>query len=197
MSPKTSRNGHGYWRSLEQLADDPGALEFVARELSSRPGHSHEGTAEGRGLWLGSRLDRPLRICGVVKNQGEPGGGPFWVRDSDGGTTLQIVESASVDLDDSDQARIWGSSTHFNPVDIVAAVRHRHGKSYPLEEFVDWDGVFVADKSSHGRELRALERPGLWNGAMAHWNTVFVEVPLETFAPVKKIVDLLDPSHSA
>ncbi|MBL8112821.1 MAG: DUF4301 family protein [Acidobacteria bacterium] len=139
-------------------------------------------------------LDRPLRVCGVVRNVGEPGGGPFFV-DGPGGASLQIVESAEADLSDPGQRAIWNSGTHFNPVDLVCAVRNARGELYDLKRFVNEDAVFLSHKTYEGRPLVALERPGLWNGAMARWITVFVEVPLETFAPVKTVLDLLRDEH--
>jgi hypothetical protein len=139
--------------------------------------------------------DRPVRVCGVVRNEGEPGGAPFWVVDRNGQRTLQIVESSQVDLDDPAQRAIFESSTHFNPVDLVCAVRDPSGHPFDLSEFVDPMAVFRAKKSYGGRELLALERPGLWNGAMARWHTTFVEVPACTFAPVKTVFDLLRPEH--
>ncbi len=148
-----------------------------------------------RTTWLTDRFNRPLRVCGMVKNEGEPGGGPFWVRHADGSTSLQIVESTQVDHDDTQQQRISESATHFNPVDIVCGLRDRHGKNYKLTDFVDPDTALIAKKSKNGRTLKALERPGLWNGSMARWNTVFVEVPAETFNPVKTVNDLLRPAH--
>jgi hypothetical protein len=144
--------------------------------------------------WLLDRLDRPMRVCGVVPNTGEPGGGPFWVRSAQGARTLQIVESAEVDAS-PEQRAIFGRSTHFNPVDLVCAMNDRRGRRYDLSKFVDPDAVFISKKSFDGRELRALERPGLWNGGMSGWNTVFVEVPGSTFHPVKTVFDLLRPSH--
>lgn len=145
----------------------------------------------------GHGTDRPLRVCGVVRNQGEPGGGPFWTVERDGTTTRQIVESAQVDLGDPAQAAVWGASTHFNPVDLVCLLRDPEGRPFDLSRFVDPDTVFLAQKTHEGRPLKALERPGLWNGAMARWETFFVEVPLETFAPVKSVLDLLRPEHQA
>jgi hypothetical protein len=141
------------------------------------------------------RLDRPLRVCGVVPNTGEPGGGPFWVRQSDGTVDLQIVEGAQIEPGNREQQSILRSSTHFNPVDLVCAVRDVDGRPYDLRRFVDPETAIVTQKSAGGRDLKALERPGLWNGAMAHWNTVFVEVPLETFSPVKTVLDLLRDEH--
>jgi len=141
-----------------------------------------------------SDRQRPIRICGVVRNEGEPGGGPFWVAGPEG-ESRQIVESAQVDLLERGQAAIWGKATHFNPVDLVCSLRDAAGRPFDLSRFVDERAVFVAKKTHEGRALLALERPGLWNGAMAHWETVFVEVPKETFAPVKTILDLLRPEH--
>jgi hypothetical protein len=138
---------------------------------------------------------RPVRVCGVVRNEGEPGGGPFWVAGPGGEPTLQIVESSQVDHADPAQEAIWRSATHFNPVDLVCALRAPDGTPWPLEEFADPATVFIARKSKDGRVLKALERPGLWNGAMARWHTVFVEVPIETFTPVKTVFDLLRPEH--
>ena len=139
-------------------------------------------------------LDRPLRVCGVVRNTGEPGGGPFWVRDKDGCLSRQIVESAQVAQDAGQQA-IFNSATHFNPVDLVCAIRNYRGDRFDLRRFIDPAAVFIAHKSKDGRALKALEHPGLWNGAMAHWITLFVEVPGTTFTPVKTVLDLLRPEH--
>jgi hypothetical protein len=140
-------------------------------------------------------LNRPLRVCGVVKNQGEPGGGPFWVRREDGTLSRQIVESSQVDMRSPAQRKIWNSSTHFNPVDLVCGLRDHEGKPFVLKDFVDPDTGFISTKSMGGRDLKALELPGLWNGAMAGWNTIFVEVPLSTFSPVKTLLDLLREEH--
>jgi hypothetical protein len=141
-----------------------------------------------------SARKRPLRVAGVVRNEGEPGGGPFWVGGPEG-ESRQIVESAQVDLADPAQAAIWNAATHFNPVDLACSLRDVAGRPFHLPKFVDERAVFVAKKTHEGRKLLALERPGLWNGAMAHWETVFVEVPKETFAPVKTALDLLRPEH--
>jgi hypothetical protein len=145
--------------------------------------------------WLMDRLERPVRVCGVVPNTGEPGGGPFWVRDADGVVGLQIVETAQIDPDSDEQQRLLARSTHFNPVDLVCGMRDAAGEPYVLPPLVDADAVIVTRKSLDGREVKVLERPGLWNGAMAGWNTVFVEVPLATFTPVKTVLDLLRPEH--
>jgi hypothetical protein len=140
-------------------------------------------------------LNRPLRVCGVVPNQGEPGGAPFWVQGVDGSLSLQIVEKAQVDLGDPEQESIWETATHFNPVDLVCALRDDQGVPFDLSRYVDREAVFISRKSLEGRELKALELPGLWNGAMARWLTVFVEVPIITFNPVKTVFDLLRPEH--
>ncbi len=154
-------------------------------------------------LLAGSLLDaegasraegRPVRVAGVVRNQGEPGGGPFWVAGPDG-PSLQIVESSQVDLADPGQAAVWKASTHFNPVDLAVSLRDGSGRPYRLADFVDENAVFIARKTKDGRALKALERPGLWNGAMARWKTVFVEIPIEAFTPVKTVFDLLRTEH--
>ncbi|HEY8021382.1 MAG TPA: DUF4301 family protein, partial [Thermoanaerobaculia bacterium] len=142
------------------------------------------------------RLARPLRVCGVGRNTGEPGGGPFWVcSDRAGEISVQLVETSQIDRENPEQRDHLRSATHFNPVDIACALRDRRGRPFDLPRYIDQATVFLSDKSHGGRTLRALERPGLWNGAMAGWNTVFVEVPNEIFAPVKTVLDLLRPEH--
>ena len=141
------------------------------------------------------RLNRPIRICGVVKNQGEPGGGPFFVNHENGCISIQIVESSQVDSMNKEQLNLLNSSTHFNPVDLACAIKDYTGEKFDLRKFVDSSACFISSKSKSGRDLKALELPGLWNGAMAFWNTVFVEVPIETFNPVKTVNDLLRKSH--
>jgi hypothetical protein len=131
----------------------------------------------------------------MVKNTGEPGGGPFWVRHPDGSVRLQIVETAQVDLSQSPQRKILESATHFNPVDMVCALRGPDGLPYKLQDFVDASAGLISEKSKDGKPLKALELPGLWNGSMAYWNTAFVEAPLETFNPVKTVNDLLRENH--
>ncbi|MCH7928551.1 MAG: DUF4301 family protein [Candidatus Dadabacteria bacterium] len=140
-------------------------------------------------------LNRPLRVCGVVKNEGQPGGGPFWIKDSQGNVSKQIVESAQVDNKNDKQNGIWNSSTHFNPVDLVCAIYDYKGEKFDLQKYVDMNTVFISKKSKDGINIKAMELPGLWNGAMAYWNTVFIEVPLITFNPVKTVFDLLKPEH--
>jgi hypothetical protein len=172
--------------------------EFTGKEVNIDvpPGFRDLHPSERRSILL-KRLNRPLRVCGMVKNEGEPGGGPFWVDDPDGkgGTSLQIVESQQIDGEDPRQSGIWSSATHFNPVDIVCGVRDFKGRKFDLSAFVDTDTATIVRKSEKGRELCALEWPGLWNGSMAFWNTVFIEVPLTTFNPVKTVEDLLRPEH--
>jgi hypothetical protein len=141
--------------------------------------------------------DRPLRVAGVVPNAGEPGGGPFWVEDLSGVASLQIVESAQVARGDAGQRAIFGAATHFNPVDLVVALRDAGGRPHRLDRFVDPASSFVTAKVENGRRLTVLERPGLWNGAMAGWRTVFVDIPAWTFAPVKTVLDLARPEHRA
>jgi len=139
-------------------------------------------------------LNRPIRVCGMVKNEGEPGGGPFWVQ-GEHFESLQIVESAQIDMSDASQVDVFKNGTHFNPVDLVCGVKNYKGEKFDLRQFRDEEAGFISEKSFQGRQLQAMELPGLWNGAMAHWNTIFVEVPLITFNPVKTVNDLLKPAH--
>jgi len=145
--------------------------------------------------YLKEKLNRPIRICGMVKNEGEPGGGPFWVRDIYGNLSLQIVESAQINLKNNSQKDILTNATHFNPVDLVCGVKNYKGEKFNLEDFVDHNAAFITAKTKMGKDLKALELPGLWNGSMAHWNTIFVEVPIITFNPVKTVNDLLKAPH--
>lgn len=185
------RKETGEWlRKIESGNTDLAALKkFISEELNVR-GIDNASSDE-----LVRILKRPIRICGMVKNQGEPGGGPFWTQMPDGSISPQIIEKAQIDLDNSDQKAILEASTHFNPVDIVAVLTDENGQSYDLEKYIDHATAFIAQKSYEGKDIRALEHPGLWNGAMAFWNTVFVEVPLITFNPVKTVIDLLRPAH--
>ena len=137
-------------------------------------------------------LDRPIRVCGMVKNEGEPGGGPFWVGDDQGREQLQIAESSQIAKEDM---HLMKEATHFNPVDLVCGVQRYDGTKYDLTKYTDPKTGFISQKSAGGRDLRAQELPGLWNGAMANWNTLFVEVPISTFSPVKVVQDLLRPEH--
>lgn len=145
--------------------------------------------------YLYNKLNRPMRVCGMVKNEGEPGGGPFWISNQDDEVSLQIIESSQIDHDNPQQEAIFKASSHFNPVDLVCGCWNYRGEAFNLTDFVDPSTGFVSSKSKDGKELKALELPGLWNGAMADWITVFVEVPIETFNPVKTVNDLLKPMH--
>lgn len=169
-------------------------LDFASRDLNIDeqvfPASPEDGTPV-----LYNMLNRPLRVCGMVKNEDEPGGGPFWVKDKKGFNSLQIVEMSQIDTKDPVQAAIVKKATHFNPVDLVCSIKDYEGNVFDLHRFIDPETGFISHKSKDGKELKALERPGLWNGAMANWNTVFVEVPLITFNPVKTINDLLRPEH--
>ena len=189
---------------LEHLAAgrvDAGLLEeirtFARRELAIvvPPGLQHAPRHE-QIRFLHDRLNRPLRVCGMVRNEGEPGGGPFWVEHPDGSLSRQIVEASQVDAALPEQRALFAASTHFNPVDLVCGVRDYRGQPFDLQHFADPNTGFIAHKTYAGRPLKALELPGLWNGAMAYWNTVFVEVPLSTFSPVKTVLDLLRPEHA-
>ena len=187
---------------LARLEEKPGeaALDEAAGLLERRFGlelsaSMKSGGLEARSARLIEALDRPLRVCGVVRNEGEPGGGPFWMVDGRDMVSAQIVEGSQIDPHDEGQQAIRQAATHFNPVDLVCALKDRKGRAYDLKRFIDEGTVFISTKSQGGRELKALERPGLWNGAMAYWNTVFVEVPITTFAPVKTVFDLLRDTH--
>lgn len=175
---------------LEQL------ITFAEKDLNIGLSREfQELSASEKKAALKKHLDRPIRVCGMVKNEGEPGGGPFWVTHKTGETSLQIVESAQIDHDNYQQSKIAQEATHFNPVDIVCSTRCYLGKKFDLSKYVDPDTHFISSKTKDGQELKALEHPGLWNGSMAYWITVFVEVPVETFNPVKTVADLLKPSH--
>jgi hypothetical protein len=140
-------------------------------------------------------LNRPTRVCGMVKNSGEPGGGPFWVRSPKEGLTRQIVEIPQIDRSDPSQQEILSRSTHFNPVDMVCGIRDWQGRPYDLSRFVDHDTAIITSKHQGGQNVRVLEHPGLWNGGMASWHSLFVEIPPEAFNPVKTVFDLLRPAH--
>jgi len=171
-------------------------LDFCEKEFGiSFPADFHEEPLAVRCEGALRKLNRPLRVCGVVKNVGEPGGGPFWVEDESGSLSIQIVEEIQVDPNSESQRSLWKAATHFNPVDLVCGVRDYTSQKFDLKQFVNRKAISIARKTEKGRELQALELPGLWNGAMADWNTVLVEVPLETFNPVKTVDDLLRPQH--
>ena len=150
---------------------------------------------EERVEMLREKLNRPVRVCGMVRNEGEPGGGPYIIAGKDGCTSLQILESVQINPEDPGAKGAMARATHFNPVDLVCCLRNYKGERFDLTKYVDPDAGFISSKSFEGRELKALELPGLWNGAMSNWNTVFVEVPVETFNPVKTVLDLLRDAH--
>ncbi|MDA3898574.1 MAG: DUF4301 family protein [Desulfobacteraceae bacterium] len=169
---------------------------FLENELSRQMPRDFDKIPVGKKQkTLIQSLNRPLRVCGMVKNTGAPGGGPFWTKDSDNNISLHIVETSQIDIDDKHQKSILNRLTHFNPVDLVCGTKNWQGESFDLTEYVDHQAVFISNKSENGRDLKALELPGLWNGAMAFWNTAFVEVPKITFNPVKEVTDLLEIHH--
>jgi len=171
-------------------------FEFIRhRLLIGIPDDVNNASEKAKGAYLFSKLNRPLRVCGMVRNAGDPGGGPFWVEGKDKNISRQIVESAQIDPGSKRQQSILSSATHFNPVDIVCGVRDFQGNQFDLKKYVDNEAVFISNKSKNGRPLKALELPGLWNGAMSFWNTVFIEVPEITFNPVKTVNDLLRAEH--
>jgi hypothetical protein len=190
LAERVSSELHEHCRRLER--DGAGAVAGAAAFAHERLGLRLAAAATPAEIVRA--LDRPVRVCGMVVNTGEPGGGPYWVRTAEG-VSRQVVESAQVDLGSAGQAAVFRAATHFNPVFLAVALRDRHGAAHALERFVDPEAVIVTRKSHGGRELLALERPGLWNGAMAQWHTRFVEVPLAVFNPVKTVFDLLRPEH--
>lgn len=171
---------------------------FAKEKLYLQPGLEFEEMTHIEKIdYLYTKLNRPIRICGMVKNEGEPGGGPFWVKNTEGEISLQIVESSQIDLGNPGQKEVFNKSTHFNPVDLVCYVRDFNGEQFDLHDFIDPSTGFISTKSKDGRELKAQELPGLWNGAMADWITIFVEVPIITFNPVKTVNDLLRKEHQS
>ncbi len=189
---------NGYLDQMDAGASDElveEALEFIHQWI--QPGLPLGMTPEQRLQYVRLRLDRPLRVCGMVRNEGEPGGGPFWVKMPGGYLSKQIVEKSQVENGNVNQLKVFKSATHFNPVDIVCSIKNREGNNYPLDNFIDHEACFISEKFQHGHVIKALELPGLWNGAMALWNTLFVEVPNTTFNPVKTVNDLLRPGHQS
>ncbi|MDR0428313.1 MAG: DUF4301 family protein [Dysgonamonadaceae bacterium] len=178
--------------SHEQLLE---MLSFLRKKLNVKNPETKMLEDVELVLHIKSKLNRPLRVCGMVKNTGEPGGGPFFVHNSDGTISLQILESSQINKNDAEMKSLFENGTHFNPVDLVCGLKNYKGEKFNLRKHVDKNTGFISSKSKNGKELRALELPGLWNGAMADWNTVFVEVPLETFNPVKTVNDLLRKEH--
>ena len=176
----------------EQVID---ILQFLQRELFCKLPDTKLLEDTELVVYLKKKLNRPMRVCGMVKNVGEPGGGPFLAYNSDGTISLQILESSQIDMNDPEKKAMFEQGTHFNPVDLVCAIRNYKGEKFDLTKYVDPATGFISSKSKSGRNLKALELPGLWNGAMSDWNTVFVEVPLTTFNPVKTVNDLLREQH--
>lgn len=176
----------------EQLEE---IIRFVQRDLCCRKSDIKQLEDAELVIYLRGKLNRPMRVCGVVKNVGEPGGGPFLTYNQDGTVSLQILESSQIDKNNTEYMRMFTEGTHFNPVDLVCAVKDYKGNAFNLPQYVDKTTGFISSKSKNGKELKALELPGLWNGAMSDWNTVFVEVPLATFNPVKTVNDLLREQH--
>ena len=177
---------------------DAGASEAQLQEIADFVSKNLSTDAKGNKVdadYLRRKLDRPMRVCGVVKNVGEPGGGPFLTYNQDGTVSLQILESSQIDKNNEAYMKMFTQGTHFNPVDLVCAVKNYKGEPFDLPAFVDKTTGFISSKSKAGKELKALELPGLWNGAMSNWSTVFVEVPLGTFNPVKTVNDLLREQH--
>ena len=170
-------------------------IRFVQHDLCCRKADIKELEDAELVIYLREKLNRPMRVCGVVKNVGEPGGGPFLTYNQDGTVSLQILESSQIDKSNKEYMEMFTKGTHFNPVDLVCAVKDYQGKPFDLPKFVDPTTGFISQKSKSGKELQALELPGLWNGAMSNWSTVFVEVPLSTFNPVKTVNDLLREQH--
>ena len=190
------------FRALANLASgvNEGVLaaaeEVFEQELGAKFSPSYSSfSLEEKARYLFEKLNRPIRVCGMVENTGEPGGGPFWVQEEDGSLSLQIAETAQLNLEDESQKKLFESSTHFNPTDLVCGIKDYQGNKYDLLKFRDPKTGFITQKSKSGKPLKAQELPGLWNGSMAGWNSIFVEVPLITFNPVKTINDLLREVH--
>lgn len=193
------KKAYDYLRLLDTGKYDHEVLEeiirFVQRDLCCRKQDIKLLEDAELVIYLRKKLNRPMRVCGVVKNVGEPGGGPFLTYNQDGTVSLQILESSQIDKSNIAYQKMFTEGTHFNPVDLVCAVKDYKGQPFNLPEFVDRTTGFISSKSKNGKELKALELPGLWNGAMSDWSTVFVEVPLSTFNPVKTVNDLLREQH--
>lgn len=182
-------SGHYSHEQLETI------IRFVQQQLRCRRTDLKELEDADLVIYLRKKLNRPMRVCGMVKNVGEPGGGPFLAYNPDGTISLQILESSQIDMNDPEKKAMFEKGTHFNPVDLVCAIRDYKGRKFNLLEHVDKATGFISYKSKNGNDLKALELPGLWNGSMSDWNTVFVEVPLSTFNPVKTVNDLLREQH--
>ncbi len=191
-----------FLETLDEGEISEGILLEIAQFLSTKmcvvlDDNFDDFTLNEKISYLSKKLNRPIRICGMVKNEGAPGGGPFWVENEDGNVSLQIVESAQINQNNKAQNYILNNATHFNPVDLVCGFKDYKGNPFNLTEFVDYKTAFITNKTNNGVAIKALELPGLWNGSMANWNTIFVEVPLDTFNPVKTVNDLLKIQHQA
>ena len=193
------RRAFSYLRKLDSgdygHADIEEIIRFVQQNLCCRREDVKDLEDAELVIYLRKKLNRPMRVCGVVKNVGEPGGGPFLAYNQDGTVSLQILESSQIDTGNPEYVAMFKDGTHFNPVDLVCALKDYKGGKFNLPDYVDRNTGFISYKSKNGKELKALELPGLWNGAMSDWNTVFVEVPLDTFNPVKTVNDLLREQH--
>jgi hypothetical protein len=189
-----------YLKILEETTPPEEMLNEMYAFMHNTLCITHDGaenlSSKHKAAYLYGKFNRPLRVCGMVKNEGEPGGGPFMVYDSNDETVApQILELVQIDTKDPHMQKILAKSSHFNPVDLVCSIKNHKGEKFDLTQYVDKNTGFISQKSSNGVDLKALELPGLWNGAMSEWNTIFVEVPAETFNPVKEVVDLLRPTH--
>lgn len=178
--------------SMDELRE---MLQFVQKELCTKNPETKLLEDTELAIYLRGKLNRPMRVCGMVRNVGEPGGGPFLAYNADGTISLQILESSQIDMADPEKKAMFEKGTHFNPVDLVCALKDYQGHAFHLPDYVDPQTGFISHKSKDGKELKALELPGLWNGAMSDWSTVFVEVPLSTFNPVKTVNDLYREQH--
>lgn len=188
-----------YLKELDKPDISEAKLQIIAKFCQSRLFNINPKISELKGerliAYLKSKLNRPIRVCGMVKNEGEPGGGPYLVYDAEGTISPQILETSQINIKEPSERQLMEGATHFNPVDLVCGIKDYKGKKFDLPQYVDKKSCFISLKSKNGKELKALELPGLWNGAMSDWNTVFVEVPIETFNPVKNVNDLLREEH--
>lgn len=197
---KTQEQVFNYLEQLETNKIDKELIEiikvFTKEKLNiSLPLNFDKFQKEYKIEFLFNELNKPIRVCGMVRNEGEPGGGPFWVKNENGLSSLQIVETSQINLKDKEQKKIVDLATHFNPVDLVCGIKDYKKNTFDLNKFVDTNTGFIVEKNKFGKPVKSFELPGLWNGAMAKWITLFVEVPLSTFNPVKTVNDLLKPSH--
>ncbi len=199
---KTQQQIFKYLRRLEDdsiLEDEISNIElFAVNRINIELNEAYRYfNLNEKAIFLQNKLNRPIRVCGMVKNEGEPGGGPFWVKDENGHLSLQIIEFAQIDFENEQQKEIAKNASHFNPTDLVCGIKNYKGEKFDLTQFVDPKAAFITMKSQNGVDIKALELPGLWNGSMAYWNSIFVEIPVSTFNPVKTVNDLLKPAHQA